>query len=302
VTRLLVTGASGFAAGWFFELFRGETGFELAGFSRTGGHPLASRWFHGDIRNYEQVVRMIGEFQPELVLHLAACADPTTPELLIDTNVGGTWNLLSACARLQHSCAVLLVGSAASFGHMLPTESGLSATRAARPDTIYGCSRQWQLEVGALFESLRVLQCRPFNIIGPGLPDRYAATAIALRMLRQENGTNFSVRNAAAVRDLIDVRDVVQAFRRILLSGKCLYPYSIGTGLGTSVLQLADELAEICGRQVRIQESAGESGQDRSAGLRSVADSADLQADTGWAPQISRKQSLTELVARLQKT
>lgn len=294
-----MTGASGFAAAWFFELFRSDTAFELAGFSRTGSHPLASRWFHGDIRNYDQVVRMIGEFRPDLVLHLAACADPTTPELLIDTNVGGTWNLLSACARLQQPCAALLVGSAASFGHMLPTESGLSAVRAARPDTIYGCSRQWQLEVGALFESLRVLQCRPFNIIGPGLPDRYAATAIALRMLRHADGTDFSVRNAAAVRDLIDVRDVVQAFRRILLHGRSMHPYSIGTGKGTSVLQLAGELAEICGRQVQIIEATGETGQDRSAGLRSIADSTDLQSDTGWTPQISRHQSLTELVERL---
>jgi hypothetical protein len=83
------------------------------------------------IRVADDIRRAVVAVQPDYILHLAASVDPSKAGELIDINVNGTWQLLSACDALGKPCAVLIVGSAASFGEMHPGESGLGGCRAA---------------------------------------------------------------------------------------------------------------------------------------------------------------------------
>ena len=306
MSSILITGAGGFSGRHALRWLGSKPGVRVAGFGRGERPPEALEWHSGDVRAADDILRTISIVQPDYVLHLAASADPSIPSELIDINVTGTWQLLSACAALGKSCSVLIVGSAASFGEMNPDETRLSGNRPAAPQGLYGFSRQWQLELCGLFAQtpcLQVYLCRPFNLCGPGLPERHAPGALARRLLMGNlpNG-QFPLRNAFSVRDLVDVRDAVAAFWSILQQGRVMFPYSIGSGIGTTVGDLVLLLAELCGRKVEIQPLADEKPNERSAIIRSVADIRDLQRDTGWEPRVSLRQSLQEMLAGMQDT
>jgi len=303
--RILITGGNSFSARHAVTILRAQAGVIIGGFGRRGGDvSQVDEWFTGDIRNRDEIRQAVHQFCPEAVLHLAACSDPFDVGLVVQTNVTGTWNLLAACEESARPCSVLLVGSAASFGEMQPGEHALSGHRVPRPREIYGCSRQWQLELARLFagsEQLRIVQCRTFNLIGPGLPEKYAAAAIAKRILQLPRGSRqqFPMRDPGVVRDLVDVRDAVRAWLAILRTGKPDFPYSIGRGIGVTIAQLALEIADIHGVELILQELPALSTGTRSRIVCSVADQTTLTADTGWQPQISVRRSLTDMVEQL---
>src|SRR5437899_1722957 len=73
-----------------------------------------------------------------------------------------------------------------------------------------GVARHWKL---------RVFTVRPFNVIGPGLPDHYFAAALARRLFQMRSCGEpgpFPVMNLDATRDFVDVRDVADALAGLL--------------------------------------------------------------------------------------
>ena len=146
-------------------------------------------WHPCDVGDGTQVFEVIRAVRPDRVYHLAGAGGACAPAELIRTNVQRTWNLLDACRKADvERTSVLVVGSAASSGEMDNSETGLGEERPARPVTFYGCSRQAALDFGRaawLEWGLRVFLCRPFNLVGPGLPEKYAAAAL-VRRLRDE--------------------------------------------------------------------------------------------------------------------
>ena len=144
---------------------------------------------------------------------------------------------------------------------------------------------------------LRVIVARPFNLLGPGLPEHYLAAALAKRLLME--GTKASalpVANADATRDFVDVRDAVEALvamteRAAPLPGKpCVF--NIASGHETAVLEIAHMLCELHGGRCAISLGVAAS---RSHIRRSCGDASRLRRATGWQPRIAWQQSLRDM-------
>ena len=303
--KILVTGASSSSAAHLTACLAKNPTVEIFGVSRDRrqSEQGCCRIDSVDLINEEQVTRLVERVDPAAVFHLAASSDEADPHCLIATNISGTWNLLTAC-RQNAVAKVLLIGSAASFGEMEPGESGLAASRPARPGSFYGFSRQAQLDLGRLaFEKwgMNVFMCRPFNLIGPGLSRRYAPAALARRMLaaKVHGDRTFPLLNASAVRDFVDFRDAVAAYQLIVEKGQPAVPYSVGRGIGVTMAELARQIAEIIDFEVEIISDSSAAGSDRSGIQRSVADISELTRDTGWVPVISLAESLRDMIATI---
>lgn len=255
-----------------------------------------------DFRNQDDMHRLISSVRPDQVVHLAACSDPAKPQEMLQVNVSGTWQLLEACGRLQQRVQVLLVGSAASFGEMHPAEDRLSGERACQPGSLYGVSRHTQLELGRITNApggVEVFLCRTFNLIGPGISERYVPAALAKRIAAaaQNGNTQLAVRDLDAVRDFIDVRDAAAAYMAILEKGRSGYPYSVGCGTPVTVRELAELIAKEQGTDIRLMNECSDSSWSRSGIQRSVADPSDLMKETGWAPRYTLAQSVKDMRA-----
>lgn len=117
---VLVTGHTGFKGSWLSIWLR-HLGANVVGYALEPYTPadnyvasgLKDRISSniGDVRDYDNIKNVFGQYQPEIVFHLAA--QPLVrrsyrePKLTYDTNIGGTVNVLE-CSRLTRSVKVII--------------------------------------------------------------------------------------------------------------------------------------------------------------------------------------------------
>ncbi len=74
----------------------------------------------GDVCDRELIERALGEYEVEVVFHVAAQAivgiANRNPISTFTTNIGGTWNVLEACRRSPKVCSVVVASSDKAYG------------------------------------------------------------------------------------------------------------------------------------------------------------------------------------------
>ncbi len=122
--RVLLTGHTGFKGAWA-AIWLQQMGAEVVGLSLAPETnqslyqltlpELKQTSYIKDIRNREEVDSIVEDFQPEIVLHMAAQAlvrkSYRLPLETYETNVIGTLNILQALLRVQSLKAVLVITS-----------------------------------------------------------------------------------------------------------------------------------------------------------------------------------------------
>jgi GDP-4-dehydro-6-deoxy-D-mannose reductase len=209
-------------------------------------------------------------------------------------------NVLEAVRRHSPGTGVMLLGSAAEYGVTLPEDLPVRETHPTIPHSFFGDSKLAQTQLGrtaAKLWGLRVISVRPFNVIGPGLPEHYFAAALGakLRRLSLERGVRtFPLQNSNATRDFVDVRDVVEALVLLteLPASSSGTVFNICTGIETPLLQAARELGQLAGGFVPIP---GDDAASRGGTIRSRGDSQLLRECTGWEPRYSWRESLLDM-------
>ena len=303
--RILITGASSFSALHLTRLLATEPRSDLYGTSRSHSqHACWKNYFVGDITDKSFIDNVVETTSPTHIFHLAGVTDTEKLDELLLVNLKGTWNLLKACRKLPESAKLLIVGSAASYGEMEPSEKSLPPSRPAKPNSLYGWVREKSFELASLLgdqSNLDIKFCRTFNLIGPGLPEKYAPTAIILRMLARSKSDSsvFSVACSDSVRDFVDVRDACRAWLGILESGETAKPYSIGSGIPVTILQLTELIRDRLGMTFPIASNNEIASAERSTIRKSIADTESLERDIKWTRYIKLEQSIDDMLSHL---
>lgn len=308
--RVLVTGADGFVGRHLVQRLL-QSGQEVAAACRPGG-PVVDWSSPGskvkvlplELTESASVEQALG-WVPDGIVHLAAVA--STREARHDpgaawvVNAAGTARLVAAAAALRESgrCdpLVLIVSTGEVYG------AGPAVPRVETdpllPQSPYAASKVGA-ETAALEEwrrtGLRVVIARPFPHTGPGQTTQYAVAAFAerLRAARLSGAATVPAGNLEPVRDLLDVRDVVEAYRLLLEHGVPGEAYNVARGKGVSVGEVFRLLGEIIGTGAR---PCPDPSLVRAADIpHLVGDSTKLRRATGWTPAIELEQTLRELV------
>jgi GDP-4-dehydro-6-deoxy-D-mannose reductase len=168
-----------------------------------------------------------------------------------------------------------------------------------RPQSPYAASKLGA-EV-AVLESwrragLRAIVARPFTHTGPGQPARYVLPAFVerLRQARARGAQEVPTGNLEPVRDLLDVRDVIEAYLALIEKGQPGEVYNVSRGEGRSVREVFYQLADLVGVKA---EPKPDPDLVRARDLPYlVGDSSKLRGATGWAPAISMDAMLRGLL------
>ena len=123
-----VTGATGLVGGWLVRRLI-EEGADLTCLVRDwvpesmllrDGMPAAVKIVRGDVRDQATLERVLGEYEIDTVIHLAAQTivgiANRNPVSTLETNIAGTWALLEACRRSPRIRQVVLASSDKAYG------------------------------------------------------------------------------------------------------------------------------------------------------------------------------------------
>ena len=255
----------------------------------------------GDVRDPRATREFVAD--ADVVYHLAALiAIPYSyraPHSYLETNAGGTMNVLEAVRSLEtprmvHTSTSEVYGTAVRVPideeHPLQAQSPYSATKVAADKL----AESYHASFG-----VPVVTVRPFNTYGP----RQSTRAVIPSIITQLAAGNEQVALGALTptRDLTMATDTARAFMAAAeapldtVVGRVL---NAGSGNEISIGDLAKLIARKMGRPLTLaaeQEERMRPG--RSEVQRLVSDSTLLRRLTGWEPQHSLDTGLDETIA-----
>ncbi|NCN82861.1 MAG: NAD-dependent epimerase/dehydratase family protein [Candidatus Pacebacteria bacterium] len=255
-----------------------------------------------DLANLEQTQALFTEVQPNEIYHLAAMAEVGSSfeqaAKITSVNMQLQLSVLTALQTITPLARILIIGSALEYGKVEPSELPITEDQPFRPLNPYAVSKVAQdLLAYAYAQSygLQILRVRPFNHTGERQTTAFAIPAFAEQIVKVERGeqTTLRVGNLAAIRDILDVKDVVRAYTVVMQRGVVGEVYNIGSGVGVSMQTIVDGLIQLA--QVPITIAVDE------ARLR-PADIPELRADIqkisalGWQPEISLTDTLQRII------
>jgi GDP-4-dehydro-6-deoxy-D-mannose reductase len=309
--RVLVTGADGFVGRYLIARLV-QTGHEVTAACRPADaiSDHAESW-NRSVRvvpfelSEPAVVRQATSKPQDAVIHLAAIASVREaredPGRAWEINAAGTARLLDAIIAARDGTGsdpvVLIVSSSEVYG------AGPSVPRTEsdplQPQSPYAASKVGAEVAG--FEAwrrtgLRVIVARPFTHTGPRQPPAYVIPSFVARLWAVKHGAPRRVPtgNLEPVRDLLDVRDVVEAYLHLLSGGAAGETYNIARGTGITLRELFTRIAEIIG--VEAEPFTDPSLRRAEDIPYLVGDSSKLRNATGWTPTIMLEQTLREMV------
>ncbi len=139
-----------------------------------------------------------------------------------------------------------------------------------------------------------MVRARPWNHTGPGQSDAYVASSFARQLAELALGRRepvLRVGNLAAVRDFLDVADVVDAYARLLDRSVPIGAYNIASGVPRTIASLLESLAAHAEVRPAVEVDAARVRADRP----SVGDATKLREATGWSPKIALDDTLARL-------
>lgn len=297
----LVTGATGFVGGHLLDRLA-DTGPIVAWYRPEGRPPNLDRgvdWLAVDLLDRPAVARAIDEVTPTSIYHVAGAPQVDTSWQNVVPHLRGnalaTHNLLEAVRQLERPCRVLVVSSSQIYQM---TDEPISEETTLLPATPYGLSKlaQDQLALRACHEDgLDIVLARPFNHAGPGQSPAFAIPSFARQIARIEAGLakpEIQVGNLDTRRDLTDVRDVVDAYVRLMSSAPRGRPYNICSGRAWRIRDLLDELLQFAQTPVKVDV---DETRLRPHDVPVVqGDATRIRAELGWSPKIRVEQTLLD--------
>jgi GDP-4-dehydro-6-deoxy-D-mannose reductase len=289
---ILITGAAGFAGSHLLDRLDGS-GATIVGWYRPD-MPAPARagvqWRGVELIDRDSVATAIADARPAQIYHLAGAPSVETswtnavPHLQI--NALGTHYLLEAIRLAGAPCRVLVVTSAQVYE---PREQALDEESPLQPSTPYGLTKLAQDELArcAAADGLGVIIARPFNHIGPRQTAGFAIASFARQIARIEAGLDaplMRVGNLEPRRDLSDVRDVVDAYVRLMASGATGRAYNVCSGIAH---RMGDVLDALLGLATVSVERATDLARLRPNDVPIVVgDATRMRSEIGWSPHI----------------
>ena len=279
---ILITGANGFV------------GRHLCGLLASDAVAFA-----GDVTRPRVVLRQVRATRPAAVVHLAAHSSVAEswarPTEIWRVNVLGTVNVLAAVATEQPDARVLVVSTGDVYG--AASMEPIREDRPFRPLSPYASSKasaELACSQARRSEKLDVVVARAFPQIGPGQDERFAVGSWAGQIARLElkGGGTLTVGDTSVRRDLTDVRDACEAYKRLLVPSVPSGVYNVASGLAVEMRDVLNSLVASarCPIDVRTEE-------ERIRGWDIpvlCGDPQRLRSATGWAPKIPLEQTLME--------
>lgn len=308
--RILITGVAGFVGPHLVRELRKKQDTNLIGavIGETSEHEnlqqLGVRIVQVDLKDQAAVSRLLGQFSPDHIYHLAAQSfvpqSFQDPWGTLENNIRSQLNIIQAIIDLKLEARLLIVGSSEEYGSVRPEDNPISEEQPLRPNNPYSVSKVAQDMLGLQFflsHKLDVVRVRAFNHTGPGQSGRFVAPAFASQIARVERGLQppvLQVGTLTARRDFSDVRDIVKAYVMTMEKGEAGEVYNIGNGTAHSIQEMLDILLGLTNRRIKVEVDPE---RVRPVEVPLIqCDISKIHKTTGWKPTLTFEQTLSDVL------
>ncbi len=301
--RVLVTGGAGFIGSHITEAYlaKGHEVWVVDDLSsgRRANLPADATFVEMDIRDGDGIRNLFREVRFDLVNHHAAQLDVRVsvadPAKDASINIMGLLNLTESAIEVGTSRFVFVSSGGVIYGE--PEQIPTDETAPKAPLSPYGVTKlsgEFYLNYYRQVRGLDYVALRYSNVYGPRQDPYGEAGVVAIfctRLLLDQPLTVFG--DGAQTRDYVYVGDVVAA--NMLVSELDLADdheldsraFNVGTGVGTSVVGLADAIQGVSGTSPGCKHEKERPGELRHSTLNTEK----IRA-YGWAPAHSLEQGL----------
>ncbi|MHC9543695.1 MAG: NAD-dependent epimerase/dehydratase family protein [Vulcanimicrobiota bacterium] len=257
----LIMGVCGFCGTHLAETLENVEGLDILGSDISEAPPEKlkfSDYIPLDITCQEDVIKTIKETKPDWAFNLAGLNRGDSSKVN-SVNHSGAVFLLEAIKEHSPGTRVVMVGSAAEYGAVPPSMLPITESHPCNPVGHYGNSKLAMTNAAISYardDRLKVVIARPFNVIGPGMPEGLVITDImnrALKAFSNDGEPVIRVGNINSMRDFIAVQDVVEAYVRMIQGDYWGEVFNICSGKAYAVSTIVHQMLSLFGRPFTLE-------------------------------------------------
>lgn len=317
--KVLVTGAGGMVGSHMVELLHNRGDEVLGTYYKPTTDikeiPSDIQMKECDVRYYQNVERIITEFMPEQIYHLAAQSYPTVswsqPQATIETNVTGTVNVYEAVKTArkinpEYDPMVVVACSSAEYGETLnqlavSSDEGdvyVKETAELQPLHPYGVSKVGQDLLSLQYymnDHIRCIRARIFNSTGTRKVNDVTSDFTYRAVEAEKTGVyELRVGNLETRRAIMDQRDLVNGLLLLGEKGKAGDVYNISSEHIYKMSDIVEMIEEEIGHklEVKVDPELLRPTDEKII----VGDVTKIKRDTGWSQKIPMKQTIADML------
>lgn len=235
----------------------------------------------------------------DVVFHLAAFIGikgaMDNPQKVFNVNTYGTLNLLNACKGKVKKFIYLNTLGVYGNSKQIP----VNEEQPTIPTELYAASKlageNFVLAFGTVYDMDNIV-IRSFNVYGPKQNEIFVIPSIMKQCFKKNT---VKLGNLKSTRDFVFVKDVVDALIFIAKKGKSNNIYNVGTGVETSIGDLAKKIINLIDKKVGLKNIKNKRRNVKIDVKRSMADISKIKK-LGWKPKVSLSEGL-KITARYYK-
>lgn len=305
----LVTGGAGFIGSNLADLLVAEgyrvTILDDLSSGKRSNVPEAARLVEGSVTSPEAAA-LVRDGKFDVIFHLAAqidvrksVADPANDAMI---NIGGTLNIAEAVRASGHATRLIFASTGGALYGDFVTPPNIE-DYPKDPESPYGIAKlsaEFYLAYYARVHKLDTAVLRYANVYGPRQDPHGEAGVVAIFCNRILDGREMTVYgDGSQTRDYVYVKDVARA--NLALAEAALPApgrldtrgFNVGTGIETTVNQLAESLMEAAGTRVPVVNAPARPGEQ----MRSAVSIEKAGRVLGWQPRTGLVDGLRETYA-----
>jgi len=301
--KALITGAAGFVGHYLTEILLDK--YHVIGTDVAGVNPnLKMTYFPGDILDKKFLTDLTQKNKPEIIFHLAAKSQTWTRnvEEVFKINMLGTINLYESILEVRretdYNPKIFFISSSEVYGNTTDPKN-ITETSPLFPAKFYSASKVASDRLSYSYsqsEKLNILILRPFTHTGPGQQKGFVVPDITSQIaeLEKNPGKNMLlVGNLKPIRDYLDVRDVVAAYKAVIdknwTSGDS---YNICSGKGIGIEEILKILLKLSNKKLTFKKDPTKLRASDTPVY--VGNNQKFVKLTGWEPKIPLEQTLKD--------
>ena len=243
---------------------------------------------------------MLEKIRPDYIVHLAALSSVAQswqdPAKCFLNNTSVFLNIVDGVRELDVKCRILSVGSSEEYGIYNEPMQEDFVLHPKSPYSVARLSQEYLSKLYVDYFDLDIVMTRSFNHIGPRQNTKFVIPSFVSQLVKISRGEQDEIRvgNIDVIRDFLDVRDVVEAYYKILKLSKTREVYNVCSGRGVRLREIIDIISQELHIQPKITIDKEKIRPNEIPSV--VGDNSKLKNKLSWTQKHNLRETIKDMI------